>query len=156
MTIRLRELTEEDLELVFRWESDADAVRMAAFTRADPADREEFDRHRERIRSDPGVLERAIHDDHGIVGTVASFLMEGNRELTYWVDPARWGQGIASEGVRQFLLLERIRPLYARVAEHNLGSARVVERAGFVECGEDESWAAGVGRLVREKIYRLD
>jgi hypothetical protein len=64
MPIKLRELTDGDLDLVFRWESDADAVRMAAFTRADPTDRDAFDRHRRRIRSDPDVLERAICDDH--------------------------------------------------------------------------------------------
>jgi RimJ/RimL family protein N-acetyltransferase len=156
MPIHLREMTDEDLELFFHWQSDADAVRMAAFTSADPSDREAFDRHRERIRLDPDVLERAICDEQGLAGMVASFTIEGDRELTYWVDPARWGQGIASEGLRQFLRLETRRPVYARVAEHNIGSASVVRRLGFVECGEDSAWANGVARIVTEKTYRLD
>jgi len=52
--------------------------------------------------------------------------------------------------------LDSTRPLFARVAEHNERSARVVERAGFVAVGHDEGWANGVGRVVTEKIYRLD
>jgi hypothetical protein len=53
VVITLRALQDEDLDDLFRWESDPTAARMAAFTRADPADRAAFDAHYERVRSDP-------------------------------------------------------------------------------------------------------
>ena len=54
-----------------------------------------------------------------------------------------------------FLEVETTRPLFARVAEHNVGSARVLARAGFERIGSDSGYAAGVGREVVEHIYRL-
>ena len=87
---------------------------------------------------------------------IASFTIEGDRGLTYWVDPGRWGRGIASGAVGRFIEYETQRPLYARVAEHNRGSATVLERNGLVKIGEETSWAGGAGKEVLEHIYRLD
>ena len=157
MAITLRALTDSDLDSLFVWESDPRAVELAAFTRADPSDRAAFDTHHERIRQDPSCTLRAIDDDEGaFVGTVGSYTMEGNREVTYWIDPARWGEGLASQALRALLVLEPVRPLYGRVAEHNVGSAKVLERAGFVEVGSDTGFAPGLGTEVVERIYRLD
>lgn len=135
----LRGLDEADLDVLFAWERDPRAVQMAAFTRADPSDRAVFDAHYDRIRNDPTVTLRAVHDDDGLVGTVASFLMDGEREVSYWIDPARWGQGLASAGLDQFLRVEVTRPLFARVAHHNAGSAKVLARSGFVQIGVETS-----------------
>ena len=156
MTITLRALNDDDLNALFRWESDPTAARMAAFTRPDPTDRAAFDAHYQRVLSDPENWTRAIDEDGVLVGMIASFTVEGDRELTYCVDPSRWGRGIASGAVRVFIPDEPRRPLYARAAEHNLGSRRVLERNGFVKIGEEESWADGVGKEVVEHIYRLD
>src|SRR5438067_11909360 len=93
-------LTDSDLDSLFIWESDRRAVQMAAFTRANPSDRSEFDAHYERVRNDPSATLLAIDDDAEFVGTVASFTMEGEREVSYWIDPARWGQGLASRALR--------------------------------------------------------
>lgn len=43
----------------------------------------------------------------------------------------------------------------ARVAEHNLGSAKVLTRAGIVRVGAETSYADGVRRDVVEHIYCL-
>lgn len=43
MTIILRDLEDADLDRLFDWERDEAAVEMAAFTRADPSDRDVFD-----------------------------------------------------------------------------------------------------------------
>ena len=55
-----------------------------------------------------------------------------------------------------FLELERTRPLYGRVAEHNVGSASVLLRNGFLEVGSDTGFAPGLGREVVERIFRLE
>lgn len=130
---------------------------MAAFTRADPSDRSAFDAHYERVRANPENTLLAIEDDDGeFVGTMSSFTIEGHREVSYWIARTRWGQGLASRALQAFLEIELTRPLYGRVAEHNAGSAKVLERAGFVEIGSDTGFAPGVGAEITERIYRLD
>src|SRR5947209_8042233 len=129
---------------------------MAAFTRADPADRAAFDAHYQQVRSDPDNTIQVIEENGALVGMIGSFTVEGDRELTYWVDPARWGHGIASGAVHTFLRHETQRPLFARAAADNLGSSKVLLRNGFMKIGEETSWAAGVGEDVLEHIYRLD
>ena len=156
MAITLRTFADGDLDALFIWESDPHAVQMAAFTRANPSDRSAFDAHYERVRSDPSNTLLAIEDDGEFVGTVGSFTMEGEREVTYWIAPARWGHGLASRALRAFLAIESTRPLYGRVAGHNAASAKVLARAGFVEVGSETAFAPGVGAEVLERIYRLD
>jgi RimJ/RimL family protein N-acetyltransferase len=149
-------LREDDLDDLFRWDSDPRSARMAAFTRADPGDRAAFDAHYQRVRSNPDNTTQAIEEDWTIVGMIASFTIEGDRELTYWVDRARWGQGIASTALRMFLRRETQRPLLARAAAHNLRSRKVLWRNGFRKIGEETSWASGLGHEILEHIYRLD
>jgi RimJ/RimL family protein N-acetyltransferase len=156
MGVRLRTLEDADLDRLFDWERDPHAVAMAAFTRADPADRAAFDEHYRRIRNDPECTLRALEVDGVLVGTIGSFTMEGEREVTYWIDPSRWGQGLASAALKAFVQVEVTRPLFARVAEHNIGSAKALVKAGFVQIASETSHADGVGRDVVERIYRLD
>jgi RimJ/RimL family protein N-acetyltransferase len=155
MKVLLRLLEDDDLDQLFEWERDPEAVAMAPFTRADPSDRVAFDDHHRRIRADPDATLLAIEDDSGLAGVIGSFTLEGKREITYWIDPARWGRGIASAALDAFLRVEATRPLFARVAEHNIGSAKVLTRAGFAQIGSDSGYAHGVGREVVEHIYRL-
>jgi RimJ/RimL family protein N-acetyltransferase len=156
MAITLRTLTDGDLDALFVWESDPRAVQMAAFTRTDPSDRTAFEAHYERVRANPANTLLAIDDDGEFVGTVSSFTIEGEREVSYWIAPARWGEGLASRALQAFLAIERTRPLYGRVADHNAASAKVLTRAGFVEVGSGTAFAPGVGAEVTERIYRLE
>src|SRR4051794_24947963 len=103
MAIRFRPLRDTDLDDIFRWEGHAEATRMAAFTRQDPSDRQAFDAHYQRVRADPANTVLAIERDQQFVGTIGSFTVDDERELTYWIDPALWGRGIASQAVGLFL-----------------------------------------------------
>jgi RimJ/RimL family protein N-acetyltransferase len=156
MAITLRPLTDSDLDALFVWESDPRAVEMAAFTRANPSDRSAFDAHYERVRSNPSNLLLAVDDDGQFVGTVGSFTIEGDREVTYWIAPARWGEGLATRALQAFLEIESTRPIHGRVADHNAASAKVLARAGFVEVASETAFAPGIGAEVVERIYRLD
>jgi RimJ/RimL family protein N-acetyltransferase len=157
MAITLRPLADGDFDSLFEWESDPRAVRMAAFTRANPSDRSAFDAHYERVRSNPANVLLAIEDDGEFVGTIGSYTMEGERNVSYWIAPARWGQGLASRALRAFLdEIELTRPIYGRVVAHNAASAKVLARAGFVEVGTETAFAPGVGAEVVEHTYRLD
>lgn len=155
MSLTLRHLDDKDLDTLFEWERDPRAVELAAFTREDPSSRDAFDAHYQRIRNDDSITLRAVDDGRGLVGTVASFTIEGDREVSYWINPARWGEGLATAALAELLTLETVRPLFARVAEHNTGSAKVLVRAGFVRVGAETSYANGLGRRIVEHIYQL-
>lgn len=155
MSLTLRHLDDKDLDTLFEWERDPRAVELAAFTREDPSSRDAFDAHYQRIRNHDSITLRAVDDGRGLVGTVASFTIEGDREVSYWIDPARWGEGLATAALAELLTLETVRPLFARVAEHNTGSAKVLVRAGFVRVGAETSYANGLGRRIVEHIHQL-
>jgi RimJ/RimL family protein N-acetyltransferase len=48
------------------------------------------------------------------------------------------------------------RPLYARAASDNIGSLRVLEKAGFRRIGVNRDFAPGRGEEIEETILRLD
>jgi len=154
-TVALREVEDRDLDALFEQLRDPESVAMAAFTRADPDDRAAFDAHQARVRTDPTITHRAITVDGRLVGTIASFVIEGDTEITYWLDRAVWGQGIAGRALAALLDLVPTRPLHARAASDNLGSLKVLQRAGFVVTGTELAYAAARGTEIEETILLL-
>jgi len=151
----LRRVEQGDLDAIFEYMRDPESVRMAAFTAEDPNDRSAFDAHMAKIMSSPETWVRAITRDSRLVGTIGSWVAEGVTEVTYWVDRACWGQGIATQALR--LLLEEItvRPLRARAASDNVGSLRVLQKAGFRPIGTDVGFARGRAAEIEETILEL-
>ncbi len=145
----LRPIEPADLSLFFTQQLDPHANHMAAFTAPDPGDRAAFDAHWSRILSDDTIVKRSIVIEHALAGHIMSFMQFGERELCYWIDRAYWGQGIATAALAAFLPLLATRPLYARVAQDNLGSIKVLQRGGFVLAGEAR------GAEIDEFIFRL-
>jgi RimJ/RimL family protein N-acetyltransferase len=129
---------------------------MAAFTPDDPADRHAFLAHRSRVRDDPSAVQRVIEADGAITGTIGSFRIDDQTEVTYSIDRALWGKGIASAALQSFLSMITERPLFARAASDNAASLRVLEKAGFRRIGVDRDFANGRGEEIEETILRLD
>jgi RimJ/RimL family protein N-acetyltransferase len=129
---------------------------MAAFTAPDPTDRATFDAHWRRLIDDPTVDARTIRADGAIVGSVARWFEDGTHEITVWIDPGHWGEGIATRALRLFLEALRERPVRARVAADNAGSIVVLEKLGFRQVGIEVSFANARGTEIEERIYRLD
>ncbi|MEO7260669.1 MAG: GNAT family N-acetyltransferase [Jatrophihabitantaceae bacterium] len=154
-SVALRSLNESDLDALFRQVSDPESVRMAAFTPEDPDDRQRFDAHMSRVMKSPENTNRAITWKGDLVGSIASFVVDGQTEVTYWVDRAVWGRGIASQALALFLEVVRTRPLYARTASDNAGSLRVLEKAGFRIIDTEVSFAPGRGAAIQETILQL-
>src|SRR5918994_2368189 len=102
---------------------------MAAFTAKDPDDRQAFDAHMARVRASPDVTMRGVTRDGRLVGSIASFVVDGDTEITYWIDRSVWGQGIASRALAAFLDMVSVRPLHARAASDNIGSLKVLHKA---------------------------
>jgi RimJ/RimL family protein N-acetyltransferase len=154
--VALRSIEDSDLDALFDQMRDPESVRMAAFTARDPDDREAFDAHMSKVRAADDVTQRAVTRDGHLVGSIASFVMEGDTEITYWIDRSVWGQGVASRALALFLDTVTVRPLHARVAGDNLGSLRVLHKAGFTVIGTEISYASARNAEIEETILRLD
>jgi RimJ/RimL family protein N-acetyltransferase len=154
-TVILRPVHDSDLDALFRLMSDPESVRMA-FTPEDPDDRQRFDAHMARVMESPEITQRAITWEGDLVGSIASFVVEGETEVTYWIDRAAWGRGIASRALSLFLEVAQVRPLYARAATDNVASLRVLGKSGFRVIGTEVSFAPARGADIEETILRLD
>lgn len=154
--VALRPIEDDDLDALFDQSRDPEAVRMAAFVAADPDDRAAFDAHMAKIRTSPDVTTRAITVDGRLAGTVASFVMAGDHEVTYWIDRSLWGWGIAGRALALLLETVSVRPLFARAASDNVASLRVLQQAGFVVVGTEVAFANGRNGEIEETILRLD
>ncbi|MGK4597210.1 GNAT family N-acetyltransferase [Amycolatopsis sp. w19] len=154
--VALRSVEDRDLDTLYELMRDPESVRMAAFVARDPDDREAFDRHMAKLRTSPDLIVRAVTGDGRFLGTIGRFFVEGDAEITYWIDRAVWGQGIASRALALFLEMVEVRPLHARAASDNLGSLRVLEKAGFSVIGTEVAYAAARGGKIEETVLRLD
>lgn len=133
-TVTLRDVIEDDLPILFLHQSDPESARMAAFP---SRDQEAFAAHWAKLLADPSLLKMTILCGDTVVGHVGSFDRSGERQVGYWIGREHWGRGIATRALEIFLARETIRPLYAHVAKHNVGSLRVVEKCGFVPLREE-------------------
>lgn len=154
--IQLRPTTVEDLDILFEFQLDQEGRHLAAFTSQDSTNKEAYLAKYTRLLNDPTVNNQTIIADSEIIGSIAKFVMEGDAELTYWIDRQFWGKGVATTALKNFLTIEKTRPLFGRVAFDNLGSQKVLEKNGFVKIGTDSGFANARQTEIEELIYRLD
>ncbi|MEU0739775.1 GNAT family N-acetyltransferase [Streptomyces sp. NPDC006134] len=155
MRVALRAVHDSDLPVFYRQLNDPEALRMAAFTPEDPADRDAFDAQWARLRSSGDVV-RTILADGDVVGSAAVYGEPGEREVTYWVDRAHWGRGVATAALRALLAEVPERPLYARAAADNAASRRVLEKCGFRLTARARGFARARGAEIDEVVLTLD
>ncbi|GHD78448.1 hypothetical protein GCM10010317_097760 [Streptomyces mirabilis] len=92
----------------FRWEQLTDPAlqRMAAVTRKYHYDRGHFDQHWAKVRSDASVLLRTVLAGGVVAGHAAVFGAPSERDVTYVVGRAHWGQGIATAALAELIRIE--------------------------------------------------
>lgn len=154
MNLTFTPTTAADLEDLYRIQLDPEARHAAAFV-PPVADREAFVAKATRHLADPTISMWTIRTD-AIIGSVAKFVVEGDAEVTYWIDRAWWGRGIATRALGELVGRVSDRPLFGRAAWDNLGSQKVLERCGFVRVGTDRGFAPYRDAEIEEIIYRLD
>jgi RimJ/RimL family protein N-acetyltransferase len=154
--VALRPVDHSDLDALFEQMRDPESVRMAAFTAENPDDRAAFDIHMAKVRTSPESNTRAVTVDGRLVGSIASFVVDGDTEVTYWIDRSFWGQGIAGRALALLVESVRARPLFARAASDNVRSLKVLQRAGFAIIGTEISFANGRKKEIEEAVLRLD
>lgn len=85
-----------------------------------------------------------------VLGVVSLTRMgKDQSEVGYWVGPALWNSGLASEAVAALVAANPhgSRTLFAEVFQDNPGSARVLSNCGFDYLGDAETWS--VARCAR-------
>ena len=138
--VRLRSVEDRDLDVFFDHQTDPQAVEMAAF----PArDKDQFAAHWAKVRADDSLVLRTIVADGVVAGNIGSWQEDGQQLIGYWVGREHWGRGVATQALAQLVDEVPVRPLYAHVAVHNVGSIRVLEKCGFSHEREESVEVAG-------------
>jgi len=103
----------------------------------------------------------AIEVEGKAVGGIGVLLKDDiyskNVEIGYWLGESYWGQGIISEAIKEvvdytFAHFDIYR-IYAGVFEYNIGSMRVLEKAGFHLEAVLKKSLVKEGKLYNEHIY---
>jgi RimJ/RimL family protein N-acetyltransferase len=149
-------MTEQDLDVLFELQADEVARHMAAFTSPDGGERERYLAKWRTILADDTTTNKVIVLDGEVVGSIGAFVVDQDTEVTYWVRRDLWGHGLATAALAELLSMVTVRPLRARAAADNVGSARVLLRNGFVRVGQEKGYAEARGREIEEDIFRLD
>lgn len=149
-TVELRTVEEDDLEFLHETINDPRVrTTLAAF---EPVTRS---REREWIESigEDGDVRLLIAVDGEAVGTVGLDVEDdvpwGTAEVGYLIEPEAWGNGYATDAVREIcghaFEERRLHKVHAAVYETNPASRRVLEKAGFSEEGvlREEAYVSG-------------
>ena len=152
-SVRLRRVEDRDLDVFFDQQADPQAVEMAAF----PArDKDQFAAHWAKVRADDTLVLRTIVADGVVAGNIGSWQDSGQQLLGYWVGREHWGRGVATQALALLVDEMSIRPLFAHVAVHNVGSIRVLEKCGFRRDRVQEASAPAPDDGIEELIFVLD
>ncbi|WP_395626533.1 GNAT family N-acetyltransferase [Daejeonella sp.] len=141
LDIKLRPTQISDLDTLFQFQTDKEAGYLAAFMPKDPTDKVAYLIKYTKLLVEPTVNNQTIVIDNIIVGSIAKFIMDGETEITYWIDKKFWGQGIATKALKIFVDIENSRPIFGRVVFDNFGSQKVLEKCGFVQIGSGKGFA---------------
>jgi len=105
---------------------------------------------------DVWVLDGTAHGLAEVLGVIGLKRMDrAQSEIGYWVAPAFWNTGIASEAVATLLAANphRDRTVFASVFQDNPGSARVLTNAGFEYLGDAERFSVARNARVATWTY---
>ncbi|MDU8944960.1 GNAT family N-acetyltransferase [Ovoidimarina sediminis] len=158
----LRPVRRSDAGLLSMYASDA---RIATMTRSIP--------HPLPPGATEAFIERAMSEDraedvwiidgssagHGeVLGTVGLKKMDrAQSEIGYWIAPAFWNTGLASEAVRALIDANPNGDdaYFASVFQDNPASARVLTNAGFEYIGDAETFSVARGANLPTWTYIL-
>lgn len=91
-----------------------------------------------------------------LLGLIALERMDRDQsEIGYWVAPAFWNTGLASEAVRALVEAnpQQNRTMFASVFQDNPASARVLTNQGFQYLGDAEAFSVARGATVPTWTY---
>jgi RimJ/RimL family protein N-acetyltransferase len=162
--LRLRRLRPSDASLLTLYASDARVAKMTTGI-PHPYPPGLGEAYVERVGRPGGreivwAIDSGADEENGLIGMIGLKLRaDASAELTYWIAPAFWGAGYASEaveGVVRHADAMEIPVLTAQVFQDNERAARALTRAGFAYLGEDEAHSVARGAMVPTFRYRRE
>jgi RimJ/RimL family protein N-acetyltransferase len=102
------------------------------------------------------VMDGAASGLADVLGVISLKAMDrGQSEIGFWVAPAFWNLGIASEAVQALIAAnpQKNCTIFAEVFQDSPGSARVLTHAGFQYLGDAESFSVARGARVPTWTY---
>ncbi|MEM9580567.1 MAG: GNAT family N-acetyltransferase [Pseudomonadota bacterium] len=158
--LTLRPLRASDAGLIEMHASDARVARMtttiphplppgateALLARAAAADRDE----------DFWAMDRLAQGGSELMGLISlTRLDDSQSEIGYWVAPAFWNTGLASDAVAAIINCNPLNnnTIFASVFQDNPASARVLTNAGFAYIGDAESYSVARDATVPTWTY---
>jgi RimJ/RimL family protein N-acetyltransferase len=105
---------------------------------------------------DVWVIDGSGQGGSEVLGVIGMKRMDrAQSEIGYWVAPAFWNTGIASEAVRVIVEAnpQSVRTLFAAVFQDNPVSARVLTNCGFQYIGDAETFCVARGATVQTWTY---
>lgn len=162
--LKLRRLRHDDAGLIGVFAGDPKVARMTSSIPHPypPGTAEAFVARFARAGQSEEVwaLDTGTGSGSGFIGVISLRNSEANgAEIGYWVAPALWGAGYATEAVRAMqeeARLRGLRTLRAQVLQHNEASIRVLIRCGFEYVGAGETYSVANGGMVPTFRYRLE
>lgn len=113
-------------------------------------------RAREQIKGD--IVRAVCEAETGsAVGVIGLHPHDGGWELGYWIMPAAWGQGYATEAAQSLCEWARqhaMTPFTAGHYDDNPASGRVLEKTGFGYTGEIRD-AFSLGRMGKGRVRQM-
>lgn len=123
-------------------------VAEALVVRAQAPDRDE----------DVWAMDGAAQGLGAVLGLIHLARMDrAQSEVSFWVAPAHWGSGLASEALGALIAAnpQGSREVFAEVFQDNPGSARVLTNNGFEYLGDAEAFSVARGAMVPTWTYAL-
>jgi RimJ/RimL family protein N-acetyltransferase len=105
---------------------------------------------------DVWVMDGSAHGSAEVLGVVSlTRLDRAQSQIGYWVAPAFWNTGVATEAVRRLIEANPhgARTLFAEVFQDNPVSARVLTNCGFEYLGDAEAWSVARASRVPTWTY---
>ncbi|MDH3264560.1 MAG: GNAT family N-acetyltransferase [Paracoccaceae bacterium] len=102
------------------------------------------------------ALDASAHSSSELLGVVSLARLDREQdEIGYWVAPALWNAGYASEAVNSIVAANPLdsKALFATVFQNNPGSARVLTNAGFEYVGDAEAYSVARGATMPTWTY---
>ena len=105
---------------------------------------------------DTWIMDGTRSDLPEVLGVISLRTMDRNQsEVSFWVAPAFWNHGIASQAVQALVAAnpQKNCTMFAEAFQDNPGSARVLTNAGFQYLGDAESYSVARGANVPTWTY---
>jgi ribosomal-protein-alanine N-acetyltransferase len=152
----LRKTEPRDFETLFIHQLDEEAAYRAAFVNENWNDKDAYLAKWTRLLTDPTVNSWSIIIDNKVAGSVLTWELNGEPQISYGLGKEYWNRGIVTHALQQFLAITPVRPLFGRVAFDNIASAKVLTKCGFKKINEELSYAHARKKEIVEIVFLLE